>query len=166
MQRHGPRTLLAVVFTGVLLLGACGDDDDSTAGSDGGSTDIGDASGDVDDASGDTGSDSADEEAGADSADLDFPIPVPDGGTVEANTESEGVLVASVRYPLDRFDEVAAFFDDWARGEGLETEGMQGSENQQSMTATDSEFTYFVSMIVGSGQDTTVVSLSVTPLDE
>lgn len=50
----------------------------------------------------------------------DFPIPLPDGGEVIAviDTTQDGkrATTVSLTYPADRWDELVAFFQDWADG--------------------------------------------------
>ncbi len=101
----------------MLLLAGCGDDDDDA-----------DASGDAADTeqvdAGDGGSDTGDDDAstgggGGEPADLgDFPIPAPSDATEVTRTEAEGTVAVTLSVPVDSFDEVVAFYEDWTAESG------------------------------------------------
>lgn len=93
----------------MLLLAGCGDDDD-------------DASSDADAADTeqvDTG-DGASDTGGGEPVDLgDFPIPAPPGSAEIDRTEAQGAVAVTLTVPVDSYDDVVAFYDDWtASGDG------------------------------------------------
>jgi hypothetical protein len=47
-------------------------------------------------------------------------IPVPDGGSATSAGTQEGAVFASIAYPLERYDELVAFYDNWTSGTGDE----------------------------------------------
>jgi hypothetical protein len=101
------RAAVLVLAVGVLLLGGCGGDDDSST--DDSSTDGSDGSGGDDggaDASGDAGSSEATDLGG-------FGIPAPDGGTVILEMGDGG---RSIDYPAADFDRIVQFYDEWVAG--------------------------------------------------
>lgn len=58
-----------------------------------------------------------------------FPVPFPDGGTVQSVLESGGSAGVSVAYPGERLDELVSYYDDWVAG--------QPGEWQSSEFSTD-----------------------------
>ena len=47
-------------------------------------------------------------------------IPVPDGGNATTAGTQDGAVFVSITYPIDRYDELVAFYDDWTSGTGDE----------------------------------------------
>lgn len=47
-------------------------------------------------------------------------IPVPDGGSATSAGTQEGSAFASITYPIERYDELIAFYDNWTAGTGGE----------------------------------------------
>jgi hypothetical protein len=47
-------------------------------------------------------------------------IPVPDGGSATTAGTQDGATFVSITYPIDRYDELVAFYDDWTSGAGDE----------------------------------------------
>ena len=47
-------------------------------------------------------------------------IPVPDGGNATTAGAQDGAVFVSITYPIDRYDELVAFYDDWTSGTGDE----------------------------------------------
>ena len=47
----------------------------------------------------------------------DYPVPFPDGGNVQTVITSDGGGQVSVAYPLDRYDELVAYYDEWTSGQ-------------------------------------------------
>lgn len=120
MHRMFVRTALAVTMALVVPLAGCGSGDDEPAGSESGEPaaeqDAGETATDADDAGttgerGDPGSGSG----RPDSVREDFRIPFPTGWEKDllgeiGMTETSG---AQLLYPLDAYDDVVAFYDEW-----------------------------------------------------
>jgi len=49
-----------------------------------------------------------------------FPVPFPDGGTVQSVFTSDGAAAVSLAYPRDRYDELVAYYADWVDGQSGE----------------------------------------------
>jgi hypothetical protein len=47
-------------------------------------------------------------------------IPVPDGGSATTAGTQDGAVFVSLTYPIERYDELVAFYDDWTAGTGGE----------------------------------------------
>ena len=47
-------------------------------------------------------------------------IPVPDGGSATTAGTQEGAVFVSITYPIERYDDLVAFYDDWTSGSGEE----------------------------------------------
>lgn len=47
-------------------------------------------------------------------------IPVPDGGSATTAGAQDGAVFVSITYPIDRYDELVAFYDKWTSGTGDE----------------------------------------------
>jgi len=47
-------------------------------------------------------------------------IPVPDGGSATSAGTQDGAVFVSITYPVDRYDELVAFYDNWTSGTGDE----------------------------------------------
>jgi len=47
-------------------------------------------------------------------------IPVPDGGEVTTVLDDSSYLAVALNYPLDRYDDIVAFYDDYTEGTGEE----------------------------------------------
>ena len=45
-------------------------------------------------------------------------IPVPDGGNATTAGSQESAVFVSITYPIERYDEIVAFYDDWTSGTG------------------------------------------------
>lgn len=88
-----------------------------------------------------------------------FPIPVPDGGQVissivGSSDEGAGAQVM-VQYPAGRFEELAASYQSWIDGQGLEVTTMD-------MSTTEAKMIQFI----GSGADGSGVMISVTDAED
>jgi hypothetical protein len=57
----------------------------------------------------------------------DLQIPVPEGGTATSSGTQEGAVFASITYPIDRYDELVAFYDNWTSGTGDEWDSSTAS---------------------------------------
>lgn len=78
-------------------------------------------------------------------------IPVPDGAEVVTALVSDGIVLATVRYPADRSDEILAFFDSWTEGTGDswdvgESTAPLGDLIQGTAWWTNSDFTMAITM--------------------
>jgi hypothetical protein len=61
-------------------------------------------------------------------------IPAPDGGSaISAGTQNDAAYV-SIMYPIDRFDEIVAFYDDWTSGTGDEWDTSTASFDMDGQT--------------------------------
>ncbi len=114
---------LTLVFVVALLAASCGGEQISERIAEqaiGGDADV-EISGDGDDVTINIESDDGSVSLGL-GAELpdELDVPVPDGGNViAAGTQNDSVF-ASVLYPGDRYDEIAAFYDSWTEGTGDE----------------------------------------------
>lgn len=101
--------MMVVVVGCAAFLASCGSNiDDTEAGA--GATTGSDAAAE----SSPSGADAAAQEPG----DQQFPIPTPDGGERITDGWNGTTGYITVRYPADRYDEIVAFYDDYARGDG------------------------------------------------
>ena len=114
------RPLVCALTLAALLLAGCGDDDDASADTDAADTEQVDAD-DGASASGDDDATSGGGGGGGEPADLgDFPIPAPPGSTEIARTEVEGIVAVTLSVPVDSYDDVVAFYDDWTAADADE----------------------------------------------
>lgn len=110
------RPLASALALALLLLAGCGDDDDGAADEAGGA---GTEQVDTADVGGDADGDATTGGGGGEAADLgDFPIPAPPGATEITRTEAEGTVAVTLSVPVDSYDDIVAFYEDWTASEG------------------------------------------------
>lgn len=78
-------------------------------------------------------------------------IPVPDGAEVVTSLVSNGIVLATVRYPADRWDEIAAFYHSWTQGTGEswdvgESTLSEGDQTQRTAWWNNADFTSAITM--------------------
>ena len=49
-----------------------------------------------------------------------FPVPFPDGGSVQSVFQSDDGASVSMAYPRDRYEDLVAYYTDWVAGQGGE----------------------------------------------
>ena len=69
-------------------------------------------------------------------------IPVPDGGKATTSGTDASYVFVALTYPMDRFDELVAFYDEWTAGTGEDWARSQstldlGEETMRSNTWTE-----------------------------
>jgi hypothetical protein len=77
--------------------------------------------------------------------------PVPDGAEVVSSLVSDGIVLATVRYPADRWDEIAAFYHSWTQGTGEswdagESTVSEGDQTQRTAWWTNADVTGSITM--------------------
>lgn len=117
----------------------------------GGNADV-EVSGEGDDLTVNIESDEGSMSIGADAAlPEELAIPVPDGAEVVTSFVSDGIVLATVRYPADRWDEIAAFYHTWTGSTGDswdvgESTAPLGDLIQRTALWTNSDFTMAITM--------------------
>lgn len=96
-----------------------------------------------------------------------FPIPVPDGGTVQTSFEQSGSYAVGLAYPGEDFDDLTGFYDDWVASQEAENVSTSSTTNPRSQSwygeRADGEFVItLVEVPDGSGNPTVQVSLNWT----
>jgi len=109
-----------------------------------------------------------------------FPIPVPDGGDVVSNVTVGNQVGLTVLYPMDRYDGLVVFYDDWTAqqpGEWMTFSGANSAGEQtfrnaswflEDPAATSTSFMIGVSDCVGpsvSSVDTDTVCVTLSVVD-
>ena len=64
----------------------------------------------------------------------EFQIPVPEGGSATSAGTQEGAVFASITYPIERYDELVAFYDNWTSGTGDEWDTSTASFDMDGQT--------------------------------
>lgn len=113
--------MLVIIAAIALVLAGCGDDSGDDAapseGGDAGTSDTGASNGGSDD----TGADDAGDGGNVGSADdADISIPIAPGAVLDVLADA-GIPIAGQRqlyYPVDQFDALVAFYDEYTSGEG------------------------------------------------
>ena len=64
---------------------------------------------------------------------------------------SDGIVLATVRYPAERWDEIAAFYDSWTQGTGEswdvgESTLTESDQTQRTAWWTNADFTSSITM--------------------
>jgi hypothetical protein len=109
-------------------------------------------------------------------SDIELPselqIPVPDGGSATTAGTQEGSAFASITYPIDRYDELVAFYDNWTAGTGGEwdtstsTFEMDGQTQRSASWAENTVGSYIAVNdcfdVYGDGDSTTLNAACVT----
>lgn len=77
--------------------------------------------------------------------------PVPDGAEVVTSLVSDGIVLATVRYPAERWDEIVAFYHSWTQGTGEswdvgDSTLTESDQTQRTAWWTNADFTSSITM--------------------